>query len=304
MGLDGAVSSNVKPLGHNRSAHFWHHLVSGAALIILLCGCTGPQSARETRIIALHYYPYTVSDVRTVATPVPDYQDWDNARMTRDLERLSELGIDVVMVSMNPEEVYKPERMQRYRHFVDLAKAYPVKVAFMAEAHGASEASVQAFGDWCAEQMAGREGYLHISGKPLVELYDALQAETYTHPALTTRHTVWAREWYWGTHWDHPPPLSRNGEQVMAFAGFLNNGDRPELGWEAAREQGELLRRQFRLAVQSSARFICIASYNDFWEGHFIEPNTLDGSGPFDVLQEEIKQLRANELLDTIPCSE
>lgn len=265
-------------------------------LLVLAGGCAGPRVAGvadgRPPYVLVHYYPFTVSGVRTVAAPVPDYSGWDEARMRRDLDRLARAGVDVVMVSLEPNEAREPARMATYLEFVARAARYRLEVAFMAEAQATPAEDVQAFGAWCASNLPGRAGYFHYEGRPLVEIYDALEAENYDHEALTVRHTVWAKEWYWGPHGDDAPPLSANGEQAMAFAGFMKNGDRPEEGFLVEREHGERLRRQFRGAAATGARFICVASYNDFWEGHFIEPNTLDGDALLRVLTAEIARLR------------
>ena len=40
-------------------------------------------------------------------------------------------------------------------------------------------------------------------------------------------------------------------------------------------------------------KIICVASWNDFWEGHFIEPNSFDGNKLSRVLAEEIAAVKA-----------
>ena len=64
-------------------------------LAVCLTGCTmlGWRSSAG-RYVVIHYYPYTVSTVRTIAKPTPEYGSWSDARMRFDLERLARLQAD------------------------------------------------------------------------------------------------------------------------------------------------------------------------------------------------------------------
>ena len=66
-----------------------------------------------------------------------------------------------------------------------------------------------------------------------------------------------------------------------------------EDGWYLDRADGKTLRNRIRAAVALKPKIICVASWNDFWEGHFIEPNSLDGNKLSDVLTEEIAAVKA-----------
>ncbi|HEY8241086.1 MAG TPA: hypothetical protein VIH35_06555 [Kiritimatiellia bacterium] len=255
--------------------------ISAAAFFLMTC--TTPAGERPTFVV--HYYPFTVGLVRTIARPEPDYMGWDHERMERDLQRLADACVDVVMVSVDPYEIRDPGRAEAYLDMVQHASKTSVEVAFMAEAHDAPRQDVDYFLNWCADELLGRRGYHNLDGRPLVEIYDALGAEDADHPALTVRHTVLAKQWSWGYAADDNVPLSQNGEQAMAFAGFMVNGDKPHLGFAMERENGARLERQLKAAIATGAKYICIASWNDFWEGHFIEPNSLDGTGPYDTLK-------------------
>ena len=258
-------------------------------LVAGLSGCTmlGLRSSAD-RYVAIHYYPYTVSTVRTIAKPMPEYENWNEMRMRLDLERLTNLKIDIVMVAVDPEDVQNQGRALRYLRFVDLAAKYPFKVAFMAEGRRASLFDIRKFGEWCEQNLPNRLGYFHYQGQPLVAFHNAPHAANYTNPSLTIRRTDAKNEWAWGPGRNYRPEVSPNGEQIMVFAGLLLNGDRPESGFSLKREKGSCVRQQFRQAAATDARFICIASYNDFYEGSFVEPNTFDGESVFKALRSEI----------------
>lgn len=254
-------------------------------------------SSRVTPFFSIHYYPYTVSLCRTTAEPAHDFSGWDDERMGRDLAMMGTAGIDIVIVSINPEEVSDFTRSASYLEFIRRAGADPAfpKVAFMAESHGATREQIAAFIAWCEECNLERlPGYFQYEGKPLLVIYDAINDRFAASERLTVRHTVWCQEWYWGVA---PTPaqteLSRNGEQAMVFAGFLNNGDvGPSAGWSLDRRGGETLRERIGAALALKPKFVCIASWNDFWEGHFIEPNSLDGSQLYDALKDSIGHAR------------
>ena len=257
--------------------------------VVSLTGCAmlGLHSNTD-RFVVIHYYPYTVSTVRTIARPMPEYEDWNEMRMRLDLERLENLKVDIVMVTMDPEDIQNQSRALKYLRFVDLAAKYPFRVAFMADGKRASLFDIRKFGEWCEQNLPNRLGYFHYQAQPLVEFHNVLSAANYTNPSLTIRRTEGGREWAWGPGKKYQPEISPNGEQVMVFAGLLSNGDRPEAGFSLKRGKGSFIRQQFRQAVATDARFICVASYNDFYEGSFVEPNTFDGESVFKALRSEI----------------
>jgi len=263
------------------------------AAVLLLVGCvTGRPKDAEPPVFAIHYYPYTVSLVRTIAKPLPDYREWTMKRREQDIQRLGDLGVDLVIVSIDPVELRDPGRISQYLEFFKQVQYSPMKAALMVEAHKTPEARLHWFMRWCANTLPGHPGYYHDNGKPLVVLYDALGDENCTNEALSIRHTVWGKQWYWGVNREDKPELSRNGEQAMAFAGFLRDGDNPQRGFSLSRDNGSRIKRQVSGALKTGAKFICIASYNDFWEGHFVEPNTFDGSYAYDALQQEIRSAK------------
>ena len=289
-------------------------LFAGAVLTVVLVSCaTRPQPATAPPIFGIHYYPYTVSGVRATATPTPNYKEWREERMRRDLERLTKIGVDVVIVSVNPEEIARQGKGAAYLRFIELAGKMPgsPKVMFMAESHGAAKSDVKAFLDWCVNQkFEGKKGYFLFEGKPLVELYDAPDDKNARPDKLTLRHTVWAQKWHrkltapsevWRQEWywsvaktPEATLLSKNAEQAMVFAGFLKNGDKgPSAGWELDRADGKTLRERIRAAVALKPKIVCVVSWNDFWEGHFIEPNSFDGNKLSRVLAEEIAAVKA-----------
>lgn len=258
-------------------------------LVASLTGCTmlGFHSNAD-RYVVIHYYPYTVSTVRTIAKPRPGYDDWSETRMRLDMERLANLKVDVVMVTVEPEDIQDQGLARKYLRFVDLAAKYPFKVAFMADGRRASPFDIRKFCEWCERNLPNRLGYFHYQGQPLVEFHNVLNAANYTNPSLTIRRTDGGHEWSWGPGQEYRPEVSPDGEQVMVYAGLLVDGDRPERGFSMKREKGSCIRKQFRQAVATDARFICIASYNDFYEGSFVEPNTFDGDSAFKALRKEI----------------
>ena len=258
-------------------------------LVVSLSGCMmlGWHSNAD-RYVVIHYYPYTVSTVRTIAKPLPEYESWDEMRMRLDLVRLENLKVDIVMVTVVPEDIQNQGRALKYLRFVDLAAKYPFKVAFMADGQRSSPFYIRKFCEWCERNLPNRQGYFHYLGQPLVEFHNVANSASYTNPNLTIRRTDDGSEWAWGPGKDDRPEVSPNGEQVMAYAGLLRKGDQPELGFSLKRGKGSCIRQQFRQAAATTARFICVASYNDFYECSFVEPNTFDGESAFKALRSEI----------------
>jgi hypothetical protein len=232
-------------------------------------------------LIGTNYYPYTVSLHIGITQPIPDYADWTEERMKRDIKRALNVGIDFLLISIDAWETQNNTRTASYRTFFKMLENSNLYACFMHEAHDAEHKDNVYVADWVCTNFANSSSYLRWKGRMLLVIYDCLADENFDDPRLTIRHTVWRKEWHWFDPYNSAPVLSKNGEQTIIFPGYCLGGQ-PEK-WLCPRDNGTFYENQWKQALQLNPELILIATWNDFWEGTFIEPNNLDGYLMLDI---------------------
>ena len=276
-------------------------LLTGFLLFVAGCLATGggdePLAMPGPRpVLMMEYFPYPLwteaQEVKGV-TPLPIYSGWPRTRMERDMERLEEAGIDVLVLSLNPQDLAQENVQQQLHNFYDLLEAKQAKLrvvlCFRTDAP-------------LAMQVPNVLGFLQKQG-----LLHHAHAWTWNG-----RTPVW---FSWELHLDGenpyrdvavmqygqeiPLPLSptspgtcsnlRNGFQWLraaesgqgvAFATDVQLHD----GWLVPRAQGQNLRSGLHQALESHAEHIIISSWNNYRQGSFVEPNSLDRFTMLEIL--------------------
>jgi len=276
--------------------------------LILLSAVTGcarfeyPQwsdAAGGPPALALLYYPYGPALARSLAAPLPDYLGWPDERIERDLARIAETGVDTVLLAV-PDDIAGHDAMRaRYEQFFELYRGHddwPRLVFFItpglaAERQSASETRTLLI-NWLVKMARLHAGlFRQAEGRALAVLAPELESWPVHHPALSFRYTAASRnQWQWSPKrqqvFVHENVMSTEG--VAVFAGMADGAG----NWRLPRRQGRTLRDQLRQAALLRPEYICIASWNNFEDGSFIEPNTLDGYGPLVRLGQEIRKFR------------
>lgn len=248
--------------------------------------------------IGIQYFPYGRSMDRTIAEPLPNYEGWPDERMIRDVSRMQRLNLDFVLLSIAPEDVGDSHRRRRYERFFDMHRArgdWPPIAVWIERTAAYHVVYADECAGWLAAQFARDPGMFYMErGRLLVVLSPAIEAWPAYHPALSLQYaSPYRNSWDW-----RPVAPGALAQQSFApafavFAGWT--GERaPGAGdeWEIPRYGGRSLIAAVRIAVGQRPARLCIAGWNDFQNGSFIEPNTLDGNRPYELLIREMQRFR------------
>jgi hypothetical protein len=279
-----------------------------ALCAVMFSGCLSPEAEfpgfqpgeTYTPKIGVTYYPF-IRKMKRLARPIPDYQGWTDERMSRDLRRMQESGVNWVIPVVDLTELNE-FAMQRLQRFIAIRNELGPKmpqISFCLESEDYREQQMLAFLGWLTQpDLLGQQALLHWQGKVLLILGKGLENCTSHHPALAFRRTTpYARQWLWQAPAspDQQLALSPNGEQIFIQAGLVDRAQSPKRGsivWLTPRKKGKTLRNALWQAASLRAPFICIASWNDFESGDFIEPNSLDGEHLFRTLTQETGRIQ------------
>ncbi len=278
--------------------------MSWAVCLLLLAGCRQmvkpnvDYSLRpaEKPTIGLQYFPYGRALDRHIARPVPDYRGWPDERMLKDFSRLAELRLDFVLLAMTPEDVTDAHRRQRYEQFFAMRRSHPEwpKIGIWVERTAEfNTADTNAYVRWLTTLFARNPDLFYTFGRRVVVVLSPdFGTWPVYHPALALQYTTPRRNgWLW-------QPLSPDDMREQSFpasfavfAGWVGDQTaRPADKWKLRRHSGKTLIYALRRAVAARPERLCIASWNDFRNGSFIEPNTLDGAQPYDALVREMRR--------------
>lgn len=288
-------------------------LALGLALACVSAGCAiqAPATPRlatvkELPVFALLYYPLGPSLVRGIAVPVPDYQSWPDERMERDIGRLRETGVDAIILAMDMAVLRDAAIRERYAHFLSLCVAAnaatrvppPLRLVFGLYGDADRAADFPFFVQWFFSFPADlrQQMMFGADNRPLLLLAPDLAQALERHPAFRCQiapgdglGTVRLLE-------QRGAPLPVAPDAVCTIhAGLLaettgSGGGKRD--WLLPRRNGKTLRRALAAGAVAGPRLVCIASWNNYAEGSFVEPNTLDGRHTCAALKREIGVLR------------
>ena len=254
---------------------------------------------RRPLILAVyHPYPNFSTTVESAIRPLPGYNGWVDSRMERDMQRMRGVGINGVLLSINPEDLADGVRFERIRRFFELAAVQqPVfRVALMLG--GNNELAVDNVSQFVYRKgLADIPSAFKLNGKTVL-VFDShirlVQKDKTENNTFCYRHL--------GKNWPLLPEGKLIGHPVPPD-GFVwvktgDNHESPDIrgspiineqdAWILPRGKGKNFANRLRHAFNEKASIICIQSWNDFSDGSFMEPNTLDRNLMMTVLQKEL----------------
>ena len=248
------------------------------------------------------YHPYDRGLSRTVAEPKPNYRGWPYERMERDLERMWQAGVGVLLLTLDADRALDSVRVGSYNRLFELAlgRDRGPKIAFWlyrSSEGGDCGEVIDAFIRWHIGSGLGRSAaHFRVDGRPLVVLGQGFDAFVGNHPALTLRRTGGV-----GARWTRrlttdvgEAVVCGDKRQVIVSALSPRRDGAPTSSKELLRRRrrGMALRDALWAAFRAQAGMICVSSWNDFESGDFTEPNSLDERRMYQVLTEEIARAR------------
>ena len=275
--------------------------------LVFLCGATawisaGSAEGGKPLSVALCYYPYGSGLVRSLATPVPDYEGWTDERMQRDIGRMVSAGVDVVLLQLDLSGGGEEFRLERYRRFLEVVdqEAGDAKLTAVFWLNSVSTSALTEFVRWHVRRGVGALGsHYRVKGQPVVMLGHGVAASPVRHPALGLRKAdVPDADWSLGPDRGERVWVRADGRVAVLRPGLAPaDGSRTkDKRWPLPRRNGrplwEALTSLASLEGELPARIV-VRSWNDFSSGDFVEPNSLDGKRMLRSLTEGIERLRA-----------
>ena len=281
-------------------------------LLVFASGCRNMTVVRQAPALTytnddpplflMFYYPYGPGLVRKLAQPVPDYSGWPDERMVRDIDRFTNTGVDVVVVAVDADSTHEMYMQERLSRFLGLCTEHGGKLQvafFLYRGDGKTpwsdleEAGSQLV-QWMVDpSVAYSPSYWRFEGRPALILDEAMTNLRISHPALKIVRTKGI-----GGEWNLSSPsaqggcvFNKNRTQAVVYGGYFTNGS-----WFLPRQRGKTLKHALWTAFEARASVICIASWNNFMRGSFVEPNNLDSTELLDVLKHEIRRTRQSQL--------
>ncbi len=224
-------------------------------------------TAANRPTFAVAYHPYGASLPRHLAAPVPNYTNWTNERMARDLKRFQEVGFNEVLVCLTTDQVNDAPVLDRVFQFLTEADRQGGPKMVMLVGPGESPMNRELLARrLLAARIQASKLTVQEGGRPVVYLRPGVNVVGEAHPALLFQ-VIPKDEWHW--------PVS----------GTVS-------GREFQRENGNILRRSLWEGYGKKRRYI-VLTWNDFSTGNFIEPNSHDGNLAMNIVQAEISRIEA-----------
>ncbi len=259
-----------------------------------------PYSENRKPLILAVYHPYPDfrATVESAIRPLPSYDGWVDSRMERDIQRMRSVGINGVLLSIKPEDLADGVRFARIHRFYELASVQqPVfRVALMLG--GNNELAVENVSQFVYRKgLADILSSFKLNGKTVL-VFDSgirlVQKDKTDDNTFCYRHI--------GKNWPSIPegklicrPTPPDG---FVWVKIGDNHESPDIrgspiinlqdNWILPRGKGVNFANRLRHAFNDKASIICIQSWNDFSDGSFMEPNTLDRNLMMTVLQKEL----------------
>ncbi len=282
-------------------------------LLLALSGCARfPASSPEhlqtlvlsDSVFMLVYHPYGPGLVRETNAPLPDYEGWTDNRMERDFSRMSDAGVDVVLVEVEVSTLHDAVRRQRYARLLELRAqnpGWPDIAFFMVLPHDADSGrpwSLEIPGWLLDLRLAWRPGVYRIDNRPLIVLAN-FGFRRIRHPAFffigagDSPHS--RNDWIWRPTNRDPVSVSRDGEQVwvskISPADDLAGGLRGV--FRRREDDGDAVVGALRQAAALEPKYFVINSWNNFADASYLEPSRDKGYSASRALRREIARLRS-----------
>lgn len=224
--------------------------------------------------------------------------------MERDLERMRDVGFDGALLAIAPKDLADPFIAEAIGQFLALAAApssSPAPApAFMvglllapSEPMALREENVTRYLE--SKGLLTSPATLLIAGKPFIGFNEKVSLTPDQHSTCSRRQ--------FGLDWPALPSGREAGASALGHEGVrwvqvADNGgsntltDRKKLPeWPLPRRRGVAFAEGLRQAFALQARIIIVSSWNNYRNGSFMEPNTLDQDVMCKVMRNELNQI-------------
>lgn len=292
-----------------------------AVVICLLPSCGGlsgqkaslptptPYPAGIRPLLLAIYHPYPdFSNLPTEVSPLPSYTGWTVHRMERDLARMRDVGFDGVLLAITPKDLANPVTVDAIGQFLALAAApspssptptytpAPIfKVGLLlapSKPVTLREENVTRYLE--SKNLLSFAAVLKLDGKPFIGFSEKVVLMPDPYSTCSCR--------LFGRDWPAMPSGQDGGQSALGKEGVqwvrvAEHGGSSPVDWDEKTTQWPLSRRRgnafaegLRQAFALQARIIIVSSWNNYSNGSFMEPNTLDHDEMSKVMRNILNQ--------------
>jgi len=252
----------------------------------------------------LIYYPYDeVINVRTCAAPIPDYTNkgWSESRMECDIRRVKNMGIDTILLNISLERFsidITKKQVKQFLHIADMNNGLTVQLVLKSKMDsGSTRRAMKDFISWFMNNIHRRYSSVAIDNKKRSMIFlDSGIAPIFLHPSIkfikiNSNNSTWvcpangsATTLYNKDKTQVFVPAAYNGQSMVNIEDKL---------WTLPRNKGKVLRNNLWQSYANCPKYIIISSWNNYKNGDFIEPNSLDNNLLFEELKKEINRVKS-----------
>lgn len=255
---------------------------------VLLGGCThafsgffpSEEAAPEVKMLGVVYHASAIAE-EGKPQPLPGYHGtWTRDRMARDLQRLADCGVSLIGIAADPvKDPRAREFAERLALFGQLAGGHGMKLFLYLVKHPAdngddapSRRDQEFFADWLTDvverdripMLESQERMVCVVGPGLAPWRARRPNLLFLVPSPGETPSLPFPAADDGTHrWIFPSAPDASGNpraRVREFADNLN------------------------LSAEKEAGIVCVDAWNNYADGRFVEPNTLDGNLLMDAM--------------------
>lgn len=300
-------------------------------------GGTPAQAQDASRVVLAFYYGWynagTWSDGRLADTPAEPYDSGDRTAMARQIAQAQSAGIDAFVMSW-----YGPASEINTTIFAGLLEQSAAMgfhaaadVDLGSEEFNATTADALNTMQFLIANLIHHPGYYRYNGKPVIFFWNqgrftAAEWSTIRDTVDPAHDTIWVAEGdaldylgpfdainLYNVAWSrNPATTAATWAQRAADAGAYyiatampgwddTRMGRGEAGFATDRQEGAYFRASFEAAAASQPHMIIITSWNEFFEGSYIEPSQNYGTFYLDLARELITAYKSGGLAPSAP---
>ncbi len=255
------------------------------------------------------YHPYPeLGSSSHIIKPLPLYSSWNIDRMDRDIARMQRIGVNGVLVSLDPSDLANPERVRLILQFMDLAslKSKDFRIAILLNPASPTRFDASNIASFLASRkIASHSSYFIVNKSNMVFYSDKASLLSNTAPgfsfiSLPLTPQISVSPDGNSSLYEQISPVAFSDANLMEsysicrlFASYSENiksfKRTSSVKWLIPRRKATAFASALKLT--SAYDLAIISSWNDYGNLSAIENNTMDGSMMSDSLGKYIKSL-------------
>jgi len=252
-------------------------------IFILISTCSRAVAEAPFDVFVV-YYPYDFTGHTKDFSPRPGYASWTIERMERDIKRMADNCIHGALLALAPEDLADSHKLFMLRRFLDIVSTNSgnFKVILLISPLQRMQLGRRNVVSYIENKgVTTHKAYYSTNGKPLI---------CFSENVILTEEESGDYEYmnvhlgYLSSETDFSPalPVSRTSSGLLQFSWILPGYCAPQTSennkrnWILKRKKATAFKKSLKTACQQKTPIIVINSWNGYYNGTAIEPNTLD----------------------------